>query len=167
MLLQTSDFYTDRQIEEGKTFSAGALDEGKRKNEKLKLLIENPTDSGRFALSGVIQLEATGTFISRTFSNVTVDSYGDLLDVTNLRLDSNVTSSVEVYDGGEYSGGTNYPPTVTGYQGGSTDIIPVLIDPGSNFLVEATIRNPGGADFSRKFTWVPVPEETLVPVDDL
>lgn len=169
-MTQTVRDFLERKKEDGHVFQAGAVDRGIRKNESFKLFINN-TDVGqtneRYAIAGEIQIQASGQFIAETTVNPTVESQGTQLDVVNLRTDSTATSDVRVYNGGTYSGGESYPSVVSPVSGGNGDVPSVLLAPGDSFLVDAQIRNPGGADVSKNFVWTPIPENIVPPVTDI
>lgn len=162
--------FLNNKIEEGHVFQAGAVDRGIRKNESFKIFVDNKGGNGednRFAIAGQIAIQGNGQFIAETTVNPTVDSQGTQLEVNNLRTDSNASTAVEVFNGGTYSGGTSYPSTVSPVSGGTGDIPSVLLAPGDTLLVEAEVRNPGGADISKNFIWVPVNERAIPPVVDI
>lgn len=161
--------FIDRKIEDGHAFEAGAVDKGIRKNQSFKLFVDN-IDSGpdnRYALAGDVEIQSTGQLIINVYVNPTVDSQGTQLNVNNLRTDSNATTTTEVYNGGTYSGGDDYTPAVAPVSGGKATIPTVMLAPGDSLLVDAEVRNPGGADISKKFVWVPIHEDLITEVTDI
>jgi len=161
--------FIDRKIEDGHAFEAGAVDRGIRKNESFRLFVDNVSTGtdDRYALAGNVEIQSTGELIINVDVNPTVDSQGTQLTVNNLRTDSNATTTVEVFNGGEYSGGQEYTPTVAPVSGGQATISTVMLAPGDTMLVDAEVRNPGGADISKKFIWVPIQEDIITEVTDI
>lgn len=160
------DFILDK-MEDGHVFTAGRSDLGIRKNESVKMFVDVPPGSDRFSVAASLEMSSTGSIRTTHKLNVSVDSQGTLLENRPLRTDAPDQSIISVYNGGEYSGGESYPENVSKRGVSQSEQINVILPPGDNMLVEATVRNPGGADISKKVTWIPINEVAVNEITDI
>lgn len=167
MVVPLDTKFFQKETVEGHVFTAGDTDIGLRKNQSLKLFFKNPSDSGRYVLTGALEISSSGSVNITHTVNVTEDTQGTELNVRNLRPTSQAIAKCEVYNGGTYSGGITYPESVASEGLSEAEQLNLFLAPGENVLVEAKVRNPGGADIGKKVTWTPIPESVTTSVTNI
>lgn len=116
------------------------------------LFVENVSTEGIEVYVENTRFFATNESDFRTYSNVTEDSQGSQVEVSNLRLDSGVSDHVDAFVGGSYSDlGESFAVTLIQAAGSNNKSIPsgdtmettaILGSEASNFLIEI-VNNEG------------------------
>jgi len=156
-----SPSYLEKYLAQGQFHSTGQYFEGVSSGNTKKLLLENPSDSGKVLLIFSPKVSLTAQVRVGKKFNVSVDSQGDLPDtgVTSKSTDGNSSgSNVQIGGDGEtgsFSGGDPFNDKVAGGGSGSRTPGTVggselsnVVTPGSNMVLELTNEAGARADGS-------------------
>jgi len=149
--------YTElaKKIEEGKAFSSSKRFE-LAGNGSVSILFNNKSDKEVKIVSVEIDTEANISI--DIYDNVNVVSSGDKWDIRNLNLGSDYMTSVEIEDGGNYTGGEQIHQTI-GFGGiknfatGSRSDVgeEVIIPPNQNIMLVVTNPSSNNINISVRF----------------
>lgn len=155
-----------QDVFDGREFSTGALFEGVADGSSVNVWLENPSGSGVVVVA-TTRIATNAQFNWQKVDSVTVDTAGTAIDSEN-RLLSDGTENSNVEKNVTYSGGNGWSPKIAGSGGagatavGSSDSdIEIAIQPGENFLIEATNASGSSAGCSMDIDYAEIPIDEI------